>query len=223
MSKYITIIEDDKDTLQSLKLLFESYDYSVLGFSSPNEYLNDENPPGKGIFLIDWNLPGMVGTEVVRILRTRDKVSPIFMMSASKADDLILEALKTGVDHFFKKPFNVDELLVRLNNAYFKIDHLKENLMNIGVKLLPEASTVIKDGIPLALTTREFLIFQYLYLHKGPISREELLKCFDPDMLKGNRNIDVHVHSLRKKLNQVKMAIDTVWGVGYKLSCLKSQ
>lgn len=221
MKKFITIIEDDKDTLQGLKLLFETYDYTVLCFSSPAEYLNDDNPR-EGIFLIDWHLPGMPGTEIVKIIRTKDNVSPIFMMSAHKAEDLIIEALKTGVDHFFKKPFNVDELLIRLNNAYFKIDHLKENLLNIGVKLLPEASTVIKDGIPLALTTREFLIFQYLYLHNGPISREELLKCFDPDMVKGSRNIDVHVHSLRKKLNQVKMAIDTVWGVGYKLSQIKT-
>lgn len=220
MSKHIIIIEDEKDTLDALKDLFSMHDYTVYGFTTPHEYLGATLPNENFIYLVDWNLPGMEGTEIVKMVRSRDKTASIFMMSANNKQDQVIEALKLGADHYFKKPFDMDELLQRLNNAYFKVDHFKETLMNIGVKLLPEASTVIKDGIPIALSEREFLIFQQLYLKNGPITREELLKCFDPQMAKGTRNIDVHIFSLRKKLANFKLAINTVWGVGYKLTKL---
>lgn len=220
MAGHVVIIEDEKDTLDALVQLFELHNYKVSGFSSSHEFLGAQLEPTTFLYLIDWNLPGLPGTEIVKMIRAKDKTSPIFMMSANNRQEQVLEALKYGADHYFKKPFCMDELLMRLNNAYFKVDHFKETLINIGVKLLPEASTVIKDGIPLPLTEREFKIFQQLYLTDGPLSREELLKCFDPEMQKSSRNIDVHIFSLRKKLAQVKMAINTVWGVGYKLDRL---
>lgn len=222
MAGQIVIIEDDRDTLSSLTELFELHDFKVTGFLSPHEYLAARLDAGPYMYLIDWNLPGMEGTEIVKMIRAKDKTSSIFMMSANNRQEQVIEALKTGADHYMKKPFDMDELLNRMHNAYFKVDHFKEALFNIGVKLLPESSTVIKDGIPLSLTEREFLIFQKLYLTDGPISREELLKCFDPGMMKGTRNIDVHIFSLRKKLAQFRMAINTVWGVGYKLGDLKN-
>lgn len=220
MNKFVTIIEDDNDLLTSLMMLFEESGYGVKGYHSASAFFKDEMRPSKCMFLIDWNLPGEPGIEIVKSIRETDKISPIFMMSANNRDEQVIQALKLGADQYMRKPFDSDELLARINNAYFKIEQLQENLLNIGIKLLPEASTVIKDGIPLPLTTREYIIFQSLYQKKDLITREELIKQFDPEMKMGPRNIDVHIFSLRKKVANMKLAIETVWGAGYRLHIL---
>ena len=90
--------------------------------------------------------------------------------------------------------------------------------MNVGVKLIPEAHTVIKDGITVNLTSREFVIFNHLFKNQTAAStREELINQFEKDMEMTSRNIDVHIFSLRKKMNKVKIGIETVWGTGYKI------
>lgn len=220
MKKFVIIIEDDNDLLQSLQMLFEENGYGVQGYHSALAFYKDDKKPRNCIFLVDWNLPGEPGIEIVKSIREKDKISPIFMMSANNRDEQVLQALKLGADQYMRKPFDCDELMARLNNAYFRIEHLEENLMNIGIKLLPEASTVIKDGITIPLTTREYIIFQSLYEKKDLITREELIKQFDPEMKMGPRNIDVHIFSLRKKVANLKLAIETVWGMGYRLNIL---
>ncbi len=68
------------------------------------------------------------------------------------------------------------------------------------------------------LTSREFIIFEFLVGKTGePVTREDLITCFANDAKMTNRNIDVHIFSLRKKLRAVDMQIETVWGKGYKL------
>jgi DNA-binding response OmpR family regulator len=88
----------------------------------------------------------------------------------------------------------------------------------VGLKLIPEAHSVMKDGATVSLTAREFKIFQHLYKNQTQAStREELIAQFENDVEMTARNIDVHIFSLRKKMNKLNIAIETVWGTGYKL------
>jgi hypothetical protein len=90
--------------------------------------------------------------------------------------------------------------------------------MNVGLKLIPEANSVIKDGVAVNLTAREFVIFQHLHKNqKTPVSREQLIEQFEKEMEVTIRNIDVHVFSLRKKMEKIKIKINTVRGTGYQL------
>jgi two-component system alkaline phosphatase synthesis response regulator PhoP len=140
------------------------------------------------------------------------------MISAYNSPNQIIEGLQSGADDYLTKPFNYDELLVRVNNAHSKVSHLTDNLINVGLKLIPEAHTVMKEGVTVNLTSREFIIFQHLFKNpKNPSTREELIAQFDKDMEMTSRNIDVHVFSLRKKMSKVHIEIETVWGTGYKL------
>jgi two-component system alkaline phosphatase synthesis response regulator PhoP len=140
------------------------------------------------------------------------------MISAYNSPNQIIEGLQSGADDYLTKPFNYDELLIRVANAHNKVSHLKDNLINVGLKLIPEAHTVMKDGVTVSLTSREFIIFQHLFRNqKNPSTREELIAQFDKDMEMTSRNIDVHVFSLRKKMSKVQIEIETVWGTGYKL------
>ena len=218
MEKSIVIIEDEKDIIDSLKYLLEKNDFIVSAYLSAEEFFSSKLRPDHCVYLVDWNLPGIKGTDIIRTIRMNDKISPVFMMSAYNKTDQIIEGLKCGADDYITKPFNYDELLVRITNAYSKVSSLQDNLMNVGVKLIPEAHTVIKDGITVNLTSREFVIFNHLFKNQTAAStREELINQFEKDMEMTSRNIDVHIFSLRKKMNKVKIGIETVWGTGYKI------
>jgi len=218
MNKRVVIVEDEKEIIESLKYMIEKHDFEVIGHESAESLFTDFQNKFC-IYLIDWNLPGIKGVDIVRTIRTKDKISPVFMISANSSPEHILEGLKSGADDYLVKPFSYDALMIKLMNAYSKVSTLHENLINVGLKLIPEANSVIKDGVTVNLTAREFIIFQYLYNRPGVAStREELINQFDKDFDMTARNIDVHVFSLRKKMNKVSISIETVWGTGYKLS-----
>lgn len=218
MKKTVVMIEDESEILDALKYLLEKNGFTVFGFASAEEFFSFKNRPDHCVYLIDWNLPGIKGIDIIKTIRLKDKLSAIFMMSAYNKSDQIIEGLQSGADDYITKPFNYDELLVRIENAYSKVFSLQENLMNVGLKLIPDAHSVIKDGVTVNLTSREFVIFHHLYKHPDVAStREELINQFEKDMEMTARNIDVHIFSLRKKMNKISIGIETVWGTGYKL------
>jgi DNA-binding response OmpR family regulator len=218
MKKNIVIIEEEKEIVDSLRYLLEKNQFSVHPFYSAEEFFSANPRPEHCVYLVDWNLPGIKGIDIIRTIRLKDKISPIFMMSAYNKSDQIIEGLQSGADDYITKPFNYDELLVRVGNAYAKVNLLQENLMNVGLKLIPEANTVMKDGVTVNLTAREFVIFRHLYKNQtAAATREELINQFDKDMEMTSRNIDVHIFSLRKKMSKIHIGIETVWGTGYKI------
>jgi DNA-binding response OmpR family regulator len=218
MQKAIIIIEADKYIRESLAILLEQGGFDVTSYSSADEFTACTRRPKHSVYLVDWNLPQIDGVAIVRSIRAQDMISPIFILSAYSNQDQIIEGLQAGADDYITKPFNKNELLVRVSNAYRKVSSLQDNLMNIGLKLIPEAHTVVKDGVIVNLTAREFVIFQHLHKNqKGASTREELINQFAKDLAMTARNIDVHVFSLRKKMSKVSIGIETVWGTGYKL------
>jgi two-component system, OmpR family, alkaline phosphatase synthesis response regulator PhoP len=218
MEKNVVVIEDEREIIEALKYLLEKHQFIVHGFVSAEEFFSAKNRPDHCVYLIDWNLPGIKGIAVVKTIRLKDKLSPIFIVSAYNKPDQIIEGLKSGADDYLTKPFNYDELLVRVVNAHSKVSSLQDNLMNVGLKLIPEANSIIKDGVTVSLTSREFIIFNHLYKNPTVAStREELINQFEKDMEMTSRNIDVHIFSLRKKMNKISIGIETVWGTGYKI------
>ena len=217
-SRNICIIEDEADIVESVKTYMESSGYKVVAFPSAEDFYR--NPPKGfvGVFLIDWNLPGESGLEVIKKIREEDKISPIFIISANSQKEDILEGLKSGADDYLTKPFSFPELALRVDNASAKFEVILRQSDLENFKLLPEAKAFIKEGQTVNLTSREYVIFEYLVRHTGePVTREDLINCFANDEKMTNRNVDVHIFSLRKKLRSVEMLIETVWGKGYKL------
>jgi DNA-binding response OmpR family regulator len=218
MKKSIVIIEDEKDIVESLRYLLEKHQFEVSAFLSAEEFFLAKLRPEHCVYLIDWNLPGIKGVDIVRTIRLKDKISPIFIVSAYNKSDQVIEGLQSGADDYITKPFNYEEFLVRVENAHAKVSCLQDNLMNVGLKLIPEAHSVMKDGVTVNLTSREFIIFNHLYKNQaGASTREELINQFDKEMDMTARNIDVHIFSLRKKMSKIALSIETVWGTGYKI------
>lgn len=217
MKRTVLVIDDEVDFLDSIREFLERDQFEVSVFQSGEDLFKNQNPPQQCVFLVDWNLPGINGNEIIKKIRLRDKTSPIFIISGNNRHEQILEGLKSGADDYITKPFRFDELGVKIANAFDKMKILHDNLINVGLKLIPEANSIIKDGVTVHFTAREFVIFNHLYQNKTVVTREELINQFHKDLKMTSRNIDVHVFSLRKKIIKINLAIETVWGTGYKL------
>ena len=213
----VVIIEDEKDVGEMLKFLLEKNSYSVDFYQSAEDFFLAKKFYSTCVYIIDSNLPGIQGEDVIRTIRSKDKLSPVFMISGNIEGQDISEGLACGADDYLPKPFNTDHLLQKVRNSVEKTNIILDNLMNVGIKLLPEANSIIHDGSTVNLTSREFTIIDRLLKTPGNIvTREELVMDFD-DSEVTIRTIDVHVSSLRKKLEKVKLTIDTVRGKGYKI------
>lgn len=218
-NNWICIIEDEPEINEALTTYLENANYRVESFLSAEQFYENSDPKFRGVFLVDWNLPGEPGINIVAKIREKDKYSPIFMVSAYSQNEDILMGLKAGADDYIAKPFSLDQLLAKVANAQRKLEHINSNIADDGLKLLPEASSFIKDNKTVSLTRREYIIFEKLFNHQGqPITRDELILCFDKDEKMTVRNIDVHVFSLRKKIKECELIVETVWGKGYKLA-----
>lgn len=217
--KNICVIEDETDIAESMKIYFETHGFDVMLFQNAEDFYKEIPETFKGIYLVDWNLPGDQGIDIIKNIRTKDKISPIFMVSAFSSQDQIIEGLRSGADDYITKPFSLDELIARVSNSLRKFSIVQSQLNTDEIKLLPEAKSFIKDGQTIRLTTKEFSLFQALYNADGqPVSRDKLLETLLEDEKITARNIDVHVYSLRKKIKPSDLIIETVWGEGYRLT-----
>lgn len=217
MEKIVIVIEDEQEIAEAICSYLTKNGFSTLRFSDAESFYANKSKPLRAIYLVDWNLPGVNGLDVIRKLREGDKFSPIFMITGNSSPENMLGGLKAGADDYITKPFHFENLLVRVQNSWHKYSELSKDLFSEGLKLLPEAHSLIKDGTTVNLTSREFTIFKHLYDTKDTVSRDEIIKQFTSDEEMTLRNIDVHIFALRKKLKKVGIAIATVWGAGYKL------
>jgi DNA-binding response OmpR family regulator len=216
----ICIIEDEVDIVETMTSYFENEGYEAISFNSAEEFYKNGPDNFKGLYLVDWNLPGEPGINIITNIRVKDKVSPIFMVSAFAKNEDIVEGLKRGADDYITKPFSFDTLIVKVKNSLSKLSIVSRDFNSSDeMRLLPSAKSFMKDGNTVNLTQREYIIFNHLYENLGQAStRQDLIDQFDSDDKMTERNIDVHVFSLRKKIKTVDLVVETVWGTGYKLS-----
>src|SRR5262249_39827516 len=159
------------------------------------------------LVLLDVKLPGRNGFEVCRELRRHSINVPIFMVTARGDLDDRVRGLKIGADDYLVKPFEVVELLARMEALLRRANNLPPQLIdslfcfgNVIVNL--RKNEVLRDGRSIALTTREFELLRYFVAHPDEvIAREALLKeVWGYRGLPNTRTVDFHVAQLRQKL-----------------------
>ncbi len=224
MNRAIVIIEDEREIADSLARFLRSRSFDVRLYPNGEVFLADSTVPVNCLYLIDWNLPGIKGIDLVRTIRGKDKLSPVFMISGYSRSEEVVAGLGAGADDYITKPFNFNELGIRVENAWAKLQQLEANILHHGLKLIPEAHIVMRDGVSVSLTAREYIIFNRLHgCQPDASTRQEIIGCFNSEEKMTARNVDVHVFSLRKKMTKLGIKIETVWGVGYKLTVGEAQ
>lgn len=211
------IIEDDALLAKQLENILTLSEFKVNTYLSAEDFLLSKNFHQNCLYLIDLNLPGIQGKELINLIRVRDKFSPIFILSGHFDDEKITEVLKSGADDYVQKPYHPDHLVNKLVNAFKKLEKFYDDQMSVGIKLIPEADLVLREGKALRLTSKEFSIIEQLLKEPARIyNREELIEHIGSKEITA-RTIDVHVSGLRKKLEALDLEIETIRGKGYRV------
>jgi two-component system alkaline phosphatase synthesis response regulator PhoP len=176
------------------------------------------------LVILDVMLPGKSGIDVCRDLRQLGVTVPVLMLTArSQPVDKVL-GLKIGADDYVTKPFEMMELLARVEALLRRAQTPGSGgpVYEFGaVRVNVRGAEVLRDGKPLALSAREFQLLRYLIEHRGAaLSREELLRdVWGYDASLSTRTVDVHIAWLRQKLEpdpKNPRYILTLLGIGYK-------
>jgi len=166
--------------------------------------------------LLDINLPGKSGLEVLSGLRKRKSDLPVLALTARDTTRQRVEGLDTGADDYLTKPFDLDELLARIRALLRRSGGRTAPVITHGdLTLDPAARVLTRKDIPVNLSAREFAILAVLMENAGRIlSRQQIEeKLYGWDMEVDSNAIEVHISHLRKKLGE--QLIKTIRGLGY--------
>jgi two-component system OmpR family response regulator len=218
----LLLVEDDAKLARAVGrgLRHEGYAVDVVG--DGDAALTQSAVWDYDAIVLDVMLPQRDGFEVCRALRERDCWAPILMLTArSRVDDRI-RGLDVGADDYLAKPFDFGELLARLRALVRRAPERRPARLEVGDLVVdPSTHAVVRAGVPVALTAREFAVLEYQVRHAGEaITRATLLDHVWDENFQGSTNVvDVYVGYLRKKLEQPfdRPLIRTIRGVGYAL------
>ncbi|MEZ4705484.1 MAG: response regulator [Bdellovibrionota bacterium] len=222
--KLVLVVEDDPDIVEILEYNIKRAGFDVIQTDMGKHACRIAKESKPALVLLDIMLPESDGIEVCKFLRlnheTRD--IPIIMLTAKNEEEDIVEGLQAGADDYVTKPFRVVELMARIQAAIRraqKDDPAGASLMKVGkLDLNLDLLEVKKSGRLVRLTKTEFQILWTLANHPGKVfTRKQLLEqIHGPGIITIERNVDVHVASLRRKLKQEVDFIETIRGIGYR-------
>jgi two-component system, OmpR family, response regulator len=162
-------------------------------------------------------LPGIDGWELLRRLR-KTKKTPVLMLTARDTVRDRVRGLDTGADDYQVKPFDVAELLARLRALIRRSAAQARSCLELGDVVIDTAArTVTRQGEPVTLTAREYVLVEFLALHRGEVVTRTMLydHLFDENDCTLSNLLDVHVSNIRKKLGHD--FITTRRGHGYSI------
>lgn len=222
---HLLVIEDDERLARVLKRLLEE-DRHVVDVAHDGETGLGIAEATEGIdaVILDVGLPDMSGLDVARAVRRSGAEVAILMLTARDTVDDRVTGLDAGADDYLVKPFAFAELAARLRALSRRASggpRRAEPVLTVGPISLDEASRrVTADGRDVELSPREFSLLECLLRHPGQtLSRDQLLDQAWPFNVAVTPNaVDAYVHYLRSKLGAAGRRIETVRGVGYRLS-----
>jgi len=220
----ILVVDDDRKIVGTIKLYLENDGFEVATAHDGQTALENARSLNPDLIVLDLMLPKIAGLDVCRILRSKSNV-PIVMLTARTTEEDKLRGLGIGADDYITKPFSPRELVARVHTILRRTkpsrDLVKLQFGDLVMDL--DQHEVRVCGKIVQLTATEFkLLESFVRAPNRVFSRQELIRrAFGHDYEGLERTIDVHVKSIRKKIeseNNRPSPIITVYGVGYKFS-----
>ena len=219
----ILIVDDDENIAEliSLYLTKECFDTKLVYDGEDALAAFDSYQPN--LILLDLMLPGISGEEVLAQIRKQGN-PPVIVLTAKDGLDEKIGLLTSGADDYITKPFEIQEVLARiqvqLRHMQQEPEHKSVSYKNL--ELDRERFEVRIAGVLLPkITKQEFAILELLLEHpKQVFSKEEIFEyAWDEHYMGETKTLDVHISNIRKKIKAVTQEeyIDTVWGIGYRL------
>jgi len=225
MATRVLIVEDDRDIADLVARYLSQAGFATEVIASGRAALAAIAARPPDLLVLDLMLPQVDGLEICRVVRANAKTSdiPIIMLTARAEESDRIVGLELGADDYIAKPFSPNELVARARALLRRAERAtlpKIAPISYGpIVVDPETHTVSTGDRVISLTAKEFLLLEYLLLHRGRVlSRDVLLTdVWGYRYTGGTRTVDVHVRRLREKLPLLADALVTVKQFGYKL------
>jgi DNA-binding response OmpR family regulator len=226
----ILLVEDEVELARLVVRELQAAGYEVDHASDGPDALQRFADATPDLVVLDWMMPGMDGLEVLRRVRQSSPV-PVLMLTARAEEVDRVVGLEVGADDYLTKPFGMRELIARIRALLRRHERLHEMLaadrsvgtttLRLGaLELNPDSHAAHLGDDPLELTRTEFELLHLLLRNRGrAFSRPYLHHAvWGEPSVEGDRSVDNAILRLRRKLGVMGDAIETVWGVGYRLS-----
>jgi two-component system, OmpR family, phosphate regulon response regulator PhoB len=218
----ILIVEDERSLTDVLSYNLVREGYEVVVAHEGREGLRKAETLLPSLVILDLMLPGLDGLSICRELRAGSATAntPILMLTAKAEESDQVVGFALGADDYVTKPFSVKVLMHRVKVLLRRggaPDHLAEVIEARGIRIDKRSHRVTVAGELLPLTPTEFRLLEVLVRQPGrALTRHDLMEAAMNDSIVLERTVDVHIKSLRRKLDKVGERIQTVRGVGYR-------
>lgn len=227
LNKKILVVEDDSDINGLLCKILIQNGYDVRGAYSGSEAKMCIEQFEYDLIILDLMLPGVSGEELIKEIR-KNYFMPIIVSSSKTSTEDKISVLKLGADDFIIKPFDINELLARVEaqlrryTKFFTKNNINNKIIHKNLELDIDSRQVFVNKKEVNLTVIEFDILNLLITNPNKVfTRLNLFESVWNDEFMGYDNtVNVHVSNLRNKLSKFDKDneyIQTVWGIGFKL------
>lgn len=220
MEKYkVLLVDDESDMRQLVGMYLGNFGYEWKEAEDGKVALSMLQGEKFDFVILDMMMPEMDGMAVCKEIRKHSDI-PIIFLTAKGEEWNRVNGLRIGADDYIVKPFSPGELIARMEavlRRYTK--HEEQEDTQFGPIVINEKRRSVEiEGHSVSLTVKEFDLLHFLCLHSGQVfSREQLLeKVWGYDYAGSTRTVDTHIKTMRLKLKEHGICIQTVWGVGYK-------
>jgi len=225
MKKSILIVDDDKDILELLEFTLSNIGYDVLGFLNTKNVSKVLEQESIDLILMDRTLPNIDGGLYIEMLRSKNINTPVIFVSAKDSAADIKEGFLIGADDYITKPFNMDELVLRIKAVLRRssyesvevVDTMKHKDMSLDLNM----NLLTIDDKKIELTRLETTLLQILIKNKNKVlGRDFLIKHVWRNTSEINqKTVNVAIKRLKEKIDPTrdKEYIKTIRGIGYLL------
>lgn len=217
----ILIIEDDMTINGLLRKIIEKNGYLADSAYNGTDGLAMGLHEDYNLILLDLMLPGKSGEEIIKELR-KARTTPIIILSAKGEIHDRIELLRLGADDYITKPFDIDEVLLRIQAVFRRTAHQDNNEIVFHELIIkPDSKRVFINDVELACTATEYAILELLMKNPARIFSKRTLYelIIGEDYLQEDNTMNVHISNLRRKIakHTDQKYIETVYGMGYRL------
>ena len=221
---HILIVEDEESLSEPLAYILQREGYQVSVAEDGPAAVTAFDKTGADLVLLDLMLPGIPGTEVCRVIRTRSQV-PIVMLTAKDSEVDIVVGLELGADDYVTKPYSTRELLARIRAVLRRRvdpDDLSDSMLEAGdIRMDVERHVVTVRGDDVAMPLKEFELLELLMRNAGRVlTRGQLIdRVWGSDYFGDTKTLDVHIKRIRSKIEKTPSEptlLVTVRGLGYR-------
>jgi len=216
----ILLVEDDAILADGVAHALRAMGHAVDVMASGSEADHALSVEQYELAILDIELPSFDGFEVLRRLRRRKNMMPVLILTARDSVHDRIRGLDMGADDYLTKPFEMGELEARIRALARRVRGSAENYIEIGrVRIDVKGRRVLMDGNTLDLSARELAVLEILAARAGRVvSKDALMRTvYEWDEEVGPNAIEISVHRLRRKLQDVGVGIKTIRGLGYLL------